>query len=182
MSDRPVRVYPEHYTPSDLDFDLDMRFEARSGVVHNPPDMQLTSGACGTWVLRIENRACDLKPGGVIALVRFNYQIAFNLQTDSPRRRDYCTVETNSSASLKLVTWRDSVNLLNLVVESGVFKKGETCTVRIGDRRQGSVGSEVFWSTTDAEFLLAADVDGTGAFHGVRNNPYRFSVIARPET
>ena len=181
MSDRPVRVYPEHYTPSDLDFDLDLSFEERSGIVHNPPDMQLISGACGTWTLRIENRACDLKPGGVIALVRFNYQIAFNLQTDNPPRRDYCTLETNSSASLKLVTWRDSVNLLNIVVASGVFKKGETCTIRIGDRRQGSVGSEVFWSTTDAEFLLAADVDGTGEFHGVRNNPYRFSVIARPE-
>ena len=180
MPDRPIRAYPEQYTPSDLDIRLDMRFESTDGTVYRPPGMRLVAGESGTWTFRIQNHACDLRPGAVINLVRFNYQIAFALQTTHPERRDYCTLETDSSADLNLLSWRDGVNLMSIVVASGVFKKGESCTVRVGDRSQGSVGSEVFWSATQAQFLLAVDTEGSGAFKGVSGNPRAFEVVAHP--
>lgn len=172
MSDQIIRAYPNRYTPSDLDVVLDMSFKTRDGTVWRPPDMRLVAGTCGTWVLHMENRACDLRPSGALNIVRLNCQIAFKMQAEVPQKRDYCTLETDSGASLKLIVGRaTSGNLLSIVVESGAFKKGETCTVRIGDRRGGSVGSEVFWTTTTGEFLLAVDTGGTGDFRGVRGNP-----------
>ena len=53
--------------------------------------------------------------------------------------------------------------------------------LRLGDRRHGSVGSEVFWSATDARLLAAVDCDGDGRFTGIRQNPLDFSVVASPE-
>lgn len=181
MPDQPVRAYPEHYTPSDLDIHLGLRFEAHDGTVYQPPDMKLVAGTCGTWVFRIENQACDLEASAILTLIRFNGQIAYCVQTTNPKARDYCTLETDSQAGLKLITGRTNVNLLSILVESGVFRRGESCTVRIGDRRGGSVGSEVFWSATTGAFLLAVDVDGKGSFQGARGNPYPFRVVAYPE-
>ena len=181
MPERTIPVYPQHYTPSDLDFILDPSFEDANGTVFSGSGMQLVSGARGTWRIRIENRERDLPAGAVMALVRFNYQIAYHLQQANPTARDYTTIETDSGAVLKLITRNDGVNLLDVVVESGVFRKGDTCTVTVGERRHGGVGSEVFWSATDGQYLLAVDVDGSGEFHGVEGNPFEFSVVHRPE-
>ena len=181
MPDTPIRAYPDNYTPSDLDIHLDLCFENRDGTVSRPPDMELIAGTCGTWVLKIENRACDLQPGAAFTLSRLNVQIAYKLQATRPEGRDYCSLETDSSASLKLIPGRTNVSLLSIVIESGLFRKGDTCTVRIGDRTHGSVGSEIFWSTTAGEFLLCVDPEGSGTFQGARGNPYRFQVVAHPK-
>ncbi|MDP6779584.1 MAG: DUF3604 domain-containing protein, partial [Candidatus Latescibacteria bacterium] len=181
MPERTIPVYPQHYTPSDLDVTLAPSFEDASGVVFSGSGMRLVSGARGTWRFRIENRDRDLPAGSAMALVRFNYQIAYQLQQTSPAGRDYTTLETESAAALRLITRNDGVNLLNVVVESGTFKVGESCTVTVGERAHGGVGSEIFWSATDGQFLLAVDADGSGEFEGVQGNPFDYSVIHRPE-
>ncbi len=99
MPDQIIRAYPDRYTPSDLNVVLDMSFETRDGTVWRRPDMRLVSGTCGTWVLRMENRVCDLGAGAAINIVRLNCQIAFKMQADDPQKRDYCTLETDSGAS-----------------------------------------------------------------------------------
>ncbi|MDA0747636.1 MAG: DUF3604 domain-containing protein [bacterium] len=177
MPERPTPAYPQNYTPSDLDIHLDMFFVDRSGTEFRPPDMRLPAGVAGTWTLRFENRGETLQPGAVITLVRFNYQIAFGLQTEDSHRRDYCTFKNESAATISLAAWRDSVNLISLHVEAGEFKPGDACTVTVGDSSGGGAGSETFWSTTDGTFLVAVDPDGSGNFKGTKNNPYEFTVI-----
>ena len=176
-----IPVYPTRYTPDDLAVDAAITFAYRSGETVDITATPLISGACGTWVLRIANQDRDLPAGAAIALIRFNCQLAFELQTRSPQGRDYCTLETASAARLHLSAGRSSINLLTVHVVSGVFAKGETCTLHLGDRRQGSAGCELFWTATSGRFLLAVDADGSGAFRGVRGNPFDFRVVAHPE-
>ena len=176
-----IPVYPGRYRPSQLAIDAAITFETRAGDVVDVSTAPLISGTCGTWLLRLTNCGPDLATGAAIALIRIGYQFAFALQTDHPRGRDYCTLETDSQAVLHLSVGRGSVNLVTIHVVEGSLKQGETCTLRLGDRRQGSVGSEVFWSATTGRLLLPVDTDGSGAFQGVRGNPHDFSVVAHPE-
>jgi len=178
MADRATPAYPGRYTPGDLDVGLEVSFERRDGATFRGPGLQLVAGDAGTWVFRIRNRAADLHAGAELTLIRLNIQLAFLLQTQNPRRRDYCSLETDSCATLELRAFRDNVNLFTVAVSSGTLRKGQSVTVRIGDRRQGSPGSEVFWSATQAQFLLAVDPQGSGNFVGVRANPCMVCVIA----
>ena len=176
-----IPAFPANFTPGQLAIDAAITFETATGDVVDLAAAPLISGTCGTWILRLTNNGPDLAAGAAIGLIRIGYQSAFELQPRNPRGRDYCTLETDSQASLHLSLGRDSVNLATIHVAEGSLKQGETCTLRLGDRSQGSVGSEVFWAATNGRLLLAVDADGSGAFQGVRGNPYDFSVVAHPE-
>jgi hypothetical protein len=180
MPDRPIPAYPNNYSPSDLAVDLHLSFTRDDGIVFQPPNMAVVTGDCGTWSFRFENQAEALTEGAVITLVRFNYQIAFALQTEDPHKRDYCTLETDSTASLQLLSWRDSVNLFSIAVQAGTLERGQSVTVRVGDRSGGGAGSEVFWSAVSGQFLVAVDREGDGRFQGARGNPHCFEVVAHP--
>ena len=178
--DRPLPIFPVDYTPSDLAFVVRVSFEAHDGRLSSLPEDALVAGTRGTWLIEIENRALDLGAGAAFGLVRMNGQIAYKLQTARRLGREYCTIETTGGAQLELVAGRSSVNLLSILVRDGAFCVGDRLTVRIGDRRWGSVGAEVFWSATDGQFLLAVDTDGSGQFLGIDGNPIRFRVVAHP--
>ena len=178
MAERPVAAYPGNYTPGDLDIRLEMKFTDLEGNVRKSPCLEVVTGDAGTWELRFENHHADLGPGAIITLVRFNYQIASDMPSDHPGKRDHCSLEKKTLAELELVTWKDSVNLLSVIVTSGQFRKGESFTVMVGERTGGSVGSEVFWSATNGTFLIALDTTGTGAFVGVSGNPFEFEAVA----
>ena len=178
---RPVPAYPANYAPGGLRLELDVCFESRSDGAYHLPDDPVVSGTCGTWLFSFANHDHDLHAGAVITLVRFDCQFAFELNTTRPLGRDYCTLESASGAQLSLRAGRGSVNLFSVVVEEGVFRQGDSCTVRLGDRRQGSVGSEVFWTATTGQFLVAVDATGKGSFTGTRQNPVDFRVVAHPE-
>jgi hypothetical protein len=104
------------------------------------------AGTVGTWVLTLTVVAESLERGGQIKIERYNFQIANQFQNKNPKRRDYVTV--TSTADVRL-----DVKLLNrahgLVITIGArLIKGDKIIVKIGDREGGSVGSEVFWTTT----------------------------------
>jgi len=178
MADRPIAAYPGKYTPGDLDIRLEMSFTDLEGNVRKSPNLKVVTGDVGTWELRFENLHGDLGPGTTITLVRFNYQIASDMPSGDPRKRDYCSLRKETQAELELVTWKDSVNLLSVIVNSGQFKKGDSFTVRVGDRTGGSAGTEVFWTATDGTFLIAVDENGSGEFVGALGNPYEFEAVA----
>jgi hypothetical protein len=178
MAERPIAAYPGKYTPGDLDIRLEMKFTDLEGNLRKSPDLEVVTGDAGTWELRFENHHGNLGPGATITLVRFNYQIASDMPSGDPRKRDHCSLRKETEAKLELVTWKDSVNLLSVIVTSGQFKKGESYTVLVGDRTGGSVGTEVFWTATDGTFLMAVDETGTGAFVGAAGNPYEFEAVA----
>ncbi len=173
-------AFPHHYTHGRLAFHMDVHFETLTGERIDALSQPLVSGTRGTWVLHIANRECDLTAGAAIALVRFDAQIAFALQTAAPRGRDYCTLSTTSGAELELCLGHSSVNLLTICVRSGILRKGEDIVLRIGDRSRGSVGSEVFWSATEAQFLLAVAPANEELFTGIASNPHSLHIVHHP--
>lgn len=175
---QPIPAYPHHFTPAALNVQFQVHFVGADGTVVELPDTPLVAGTCGTWVLTLRNLERDLPRGAVITLIRQNIQIAYRLQMDRPHGRDYCTLETDSQARLRLLVGRSAVNLLSVLVEDGIWRRGESCVIRLGDRRQGGAGAEVFWSTTTATFLLAVDPTGSGQFWGAASNPLTFQVVA----
>lgn len=177
MPDHPLRAYPRHYTPGDLAFDFDVRFEPADGgdTVHLARQSPV-AGTRGTWVLTVRNDHADLKAGSVFCVCRFDCQFAFEFQTDRPDRRDHATLEGASDAGLRLLIGRESVGLCTVVVDTGVFARGDSFVVRLGDTRGGGCGSEVFWSATSGRLLLAVDTIGEGGFVGA-GAPLAFRVV-----
>jgi hypothetical protein len=173
-------AYPQHYAHGRLALHFETYFETLTGEHIDAFKQPLVAGSRGTWVLNVTNHEADLAAGAAIALVRFDAQIAFDLQTDSPRGRDYCVLASESRAQLHLSAGRSSVNLLTVHVEAGVLRKGDSFTIRIGDRTRGGMGSEVFWSSTEAQFLLAVAQPNQELFEGVAGNPHSLHITHHP--
>lgn len=171
-------VYPGHFTAGEMPVNVRVFFETPDGERVNTADQPLTAGTRGTWLIYLTNAGPDLAAGAAICLVRFNCQFAFELQNQRPAGRDFCTVETDGQAELELGLGRCSINLLTIGIRSGIIRSGESIVLRLGDRRHGSVGSEIFWSATKGRLLFGVDADGTGIFRGVRSNPLDFRVVA----
>mgnify|MGYP002640163536 CR=1 FL=1 len=165
--DQPLRPYPTQYTPGNLALSLDVRFlpAATGKVVHLPVGLPV-AGTRGTWELEVRNEQADLPAGALFCIIRFDCQFAFEFQTARPDRRDYATLASTSDARLRLLIGRESVGLCTIVVTDGLFLRGESFTIRLGDTSGGGAGSEVFWSSTAGQLLLAVDATGTGQFVG----------------
>ncbi len=175
-----TRMYPSHYTPSAADYRVGMAFEARDGAHTSGRGLRVTAGACGTWVIRFTNHEADLVAGAAVSFFAFNTQFSFKYQTDRPDGRDYATIETDSDAALALFPGKGAA-LANVAVVDGALRKGESFTLRLGDRRCGSVGSEVYWTTTHGEILVGVDAAGDGEFVGIKDGPLPIEIVAHPE-
>ncbi|MFP6592921.1 MAG: hypothetical protein VCE12_20615 [Candidatus Latescibacterota bacterium] len=177
MPDHPVCAYPQHYTSGDLAFGFDVRFEPADGgaTVHLGRESPV-AGTRGTWVFVVRNDHADLAAGSVLCVSRFDCQFAFEFQTDRPDRRDHATLESCSDAALRLLIGRESVGFCAVIVDKGVFARGDSFIVRLGDTRGGGCGSEVFWSATAGQLLLAIDATGAGSFVGA-GAPLAFRVV-----
>ena len=172
--------YPQHYIPGRLAFHMDVHFETLTGERIDALNQPLIAGTRGTWVLHISNQEADLKAGSALVLIRFDAQIAFALQTGSPRGRDYCTISSSSGAQLELSVGQSAVNLLTIHVVSGVLRRGEDITLHLGDRSRGSVGSEVFWSATEGQLLLAISEPDQEFSVGALGNPHSLHIVHHP--
>jgi hypothetical protein len=181
VPDHPVRAYPQHYTPGALAFHLDVTFRPADG---SPPvllpDGSPIAGTRGTWELTVTNQQGDLPAGALFCVTRFDCQFAFEFNTDRPDRRDHATLESTGDAALRLLIARESVGLCTVVVDDGVFARGDSFTVRLGDTRGGGPGCEVFWTATIGQLLLAVDDNGDGEFTGC-GEPLEFRVVAHDE-
>ena len=171
--------YPERYEPGDLNISLALRFEDREGRIFTAPDLKVTAGAQGTWSIRVLNNEADIPAGGAFHFISLNYSFAHRIQVTDPARRDYATLETDSRARLDLAAEVPGYyNLCRVYVTEGVFRRGEEFTLRLGDRRHGSVGAEVYWTTTQAALVLGVDLAGDGTLAGIKGDPRRFEVVA----
>ncbi len=173
-------AYPQNYTPGRLAFHMDVHFESLTGERVDALNKPLVAGTRGTWVLHLSNQEADLGAGASIALIRFDAQFAFALQTHAPRGRDYCTLSSSSGAQLELSVGRSAVNLLTIHVVAGTLRKGDDITLRLGDRSHGGSGSEVFWSTTQGQLLLAVAQPQEELFIGAVGNPHSLHITHHP--
>lgn len=107
--------------------------------------LSLITGTAGTWVLRLVANT-EIPVGTAIDLRRFNIQLAHRLQTEHPGRRDYTSVECSGKADPAVE--RLGGKQITITIEHAPLRPGDEITVRIGDRREGGPGSEVFWTAT----------------------------------
>jgi hypothetical protein len=177
-----VNCYPEMYEASEIKLHMDIAFMDQAGNTAMTPNLKVVAGSAGTWIIKVTNQEGDIPAGSIFHLISLNYQFAYKLQHEHKRRRDFASFEKESKAEFEFSAIGGSKRQLCAVkVRSGVFRVGESFTIRIGDRRFGSVGSEVYWTSGEAALLLAINYSGGETFKGVRGNPHMFEVVAQPE-
>ncbi len=124
----------------------------------NNKSITLQSGTAGTWIVTFKPAADSLKRGTRIILDRINFQLACRLQDSHAERRDYVTVETTGKSKTNLELGPGDKTIA-ITIEEHDLETGDVITLRIGDRRRGSVGSEVFWSATRGRFTVSVAND-----------------------
>src|SRR5579871_1901742 len=106
-------------------------------------------------------------------------------QFDQPTAANYTTVEASNGA--KLDTWFDRLNIrpwantILVRVGRGYLREGDTITVRIGDRRQGSPGYRL-QTNCEAHVELRTSVDAFAAYEFCELAHPAFDLVAGPAT
>src|SRR6476620_8260255 len=105
-------------------------------------------------------------------------------QFDKPQAANFTTVEASNGA--KLEVWFDRLNVrpfantLLIRVGRGYLREGDTLTVRLGDRRQGSPGFRLQTNVeADVELKTSVDAFATYEFCELPVQP-RFDLVAGP--
>ena len=104
------------------------------------------AGSYGTWTLTIHVGEYGIDDGGTILLAR-RWACDWGIpQTTDPAGSDYCTVWTDGRATLRAhynpkAYIRPWASCLVIDILDGYLAEGETVTVGLGDRSQGSPGS-----------------------------------------
>lgn len=165
-----------------LQLKADVRFESIYGEHSAGQEIKVVSGTAGTWEVEVTNQEKDFGRGTAIEFIVLNYQFGYRLQLSDRKKRDFVSIEKQSVADLELeLTGRSFNHILTVYVRSGVFKIGDSFTLRIGDRQFGSVGSEVFWSAGKGAMILACNPDGEGHYYGTVGNPHIIEITAHHE-
>ncbi len=170
-------------TPGDEPDAFRVAFRAVDDSETTGPEFTLPAGKVGTWELTV-TVAAEVSTGGGGLFQRRGFLLGHRTQDYNPLGRDYVTLEADCDAKLKLI-----VNTLNqshkpsfaqVVVEAGALRPGDRFTLRVGDRRQGGSGSEVYDSTTVARLAAAVDRDGSGVYRELASSPVRVVITSEP--
>ncbi len=159
-------------------------FVGADGSISCGTEFELTAGRVGTWELRVRV-ARPVAVGGGFLFQRRGFLLAFHLQDYAPAARDYVTLEAATAARLRLVvnTYNQEYkpNVAQVLVEEGALQPGDEFTVRIGDRRSGGAGSEVYDATTLARLCAAVDRNGSGVYKSLAVSPARITIVSQPQ-
>ena len=105
-------------------------------------------------------------------------------QFDKPRAANFTTVEASNGA--KLEVWFDKLNIrpyantLLIRVGRGFLRQGDTLTIRMGDRRQGSPGFRLQTNVEQhVELKTSVDAFATYEFCELREQP-AFDLVPGP--
>ena len=104
-------------------------------------------------------------------------------QFDKPQATNFTTVEASNGA--KLEVWFDRTNIrpyantLMIRVGRGYLRQGDTLTIRMGDRRQGSPGYRL-QTKVEAQVLLKCSVDAFATYEFCELPPPTFDIVAGP--
>jgi Protein of unknown function (DUF3604) len=104
-------------------------------------------------------------------------------QFDKPQAANFTTVEASNGA--KLEVWYDRLNIRPYVntilirVGRGYLRQGDTLTIRIGDRRQGSPGWRL-QTNVEAQVELKTSVDAFATYEFCELPAPAFDLIAGP--
>ncbi|MGC6454841.1 MAG: DUF3604 domain-containing protein, partial [Candidatus Puniceispirillaceae bacterium] len=108
------------------------------------------------------------------------------LQTTNPAAPNYVTAHSNGEGRLSLSYSRRGGQrpwgeILTVTQHGGYLRPGETITIHIGDRRDGSPGQLVqTFAEAGRDFVVMADVQATGNFFPLPDHQLFVPVIAGP--
>ncbi len=144
-----------------VNFDFEMEFHDLNGNKVEGKKLNVITGTAGSWIFKIVNNQKDYYPGTNFIVLGTNYNFSHKCQTQKPKGRDYTTLKTISQAKLK-INPGSQVGFtcpFTVSVEQGVFKKGDSFEVTVGDTSEGSKGSETYWTVSEAKIFLIAEYD-----------------------
>ena len=162
----------------------ELAFQCRDGAVERGLALTLPAGRAGTWEFTVTVRE-TVRPGGGFLFQRHGFLLGHRMQDHNPRGRDYVTLESHTAARLRLV-----VNSLNqshrpgfaqALVTDGALAPGDRFTLRVGDRRQGGPGSEVYDCATLGKVVFAVDRAGDGSYRTLARSPATVRITAEPQ-
>lgn len=162
---------------------IEVAFHGADGRVDRGLALTLPAGKVGTWECTV-TVSRPVQPGGGFLIQRHGFLLGHRVQDYNPLGRDFVTLESNAAAQLRLV-----VNSLNqshrpsfaqVTVADGALMPGDRFTLRVGDRRHGGPGSEVYDSTTLGRFVFAVDRTGSGTFRSLACSPATVRICAEP--
>lgn len=175
-----IEVQPEPGAECDR---CEFAFHGVDGRIDRGLALTLPAGRVGTWELTVTVRE-TVQPGGGFLFQRHGFLLGHRVQDYNPRGRDYVTLESNAATGLRLI-----VNSLNqshrpsfaqVIVTDGVLAPGDRFTLRVGERRQGGVGSEVYDATTLGRLEIAVDRSGSGTYRTLACSPATIRITAEP--
>src|SRR6188474_461331 len=104
-------------------------------------------------------------------------------QFDKPQATNFTTVEASNGAKLEI--WFDRTNIrpyantLLIRVGRGYLRQGDTLTIRMGDRRQGSPGYRL-QTNVEAQVELRSSVDAFATYEFCELQHPAFDLVAGP--
>ncbi len=104
-------------------------------------------------------------------------------QFDKPQAANFTTVEASNGA--KLEVWFDRTNIrpwantIMIRVGRGYLRQGDTLTIRMGDRRQGSPGYRL-QTNVEAQVELRSSVDAFATYEFCELKHPTFDLVAGP--
>jgi len=104
-------------------------------------------------------------------------------QFDKPQAANFTTVEASNGA--KLEVWFDRTNIrpwantIMIRVGRGYLRQGDTLTIRMGDRRQGSPGYRL-QTNVEAQVQLRSSVDAFATYEFCELKHPAFDLVAGP--
>ena len=169
--------------PGDEPDTFEVVFRGADGSEARGHDLSLTAAKVGTW--EITATAADPVPaGGGFLFQRHTFLFSHRIQDYNPQGRDFVTLEARTDARLRLIVnsagQSHQPGFAQVLVEEGEMASGDTFTIRVGDRRQGGAGSEVYDATTLGRILGAVDRDGSGTYRELACNPARVLIVSDP--
>src|SRR6476660_4536855 len=104
-------------------------------------------------------------------------------QFDKPQAANYTTVEASNGAVLEVwfdrLNIRPYVNTILIRVGRGYLRQGDTLTIRMGDRRQGSPGYRL-QTNVEAQVELRSSVDAFATYEFCELKHPTFDLVAGP--
>ncbi len=163
--------------------DFQVVFRGADGSVAAGSSFELPAGKVGTWELTV-TVAREVAAGGGFLFQRRGFLLGHRTQDYNPQGRDFVTLQADTKARLRLVVntadQSHKPGFAQVLVEQGTLQPGDKITVRVGDRRQGGPGSEVYDSTTVARLCAAVDRDGSGTYRELAASPVRVTITSEP--
>ena len=175
-----IEIQPETGAEPDR---CEVAFHGSDGGADRGLALTLPAGRVGTWELTVSVRG-SVQPGGGFLFQRHGFLLGHRVQDYNPRGRDYVTLESHTAAKLRLVVNSQNQShrpsFAQVIVTDGELAPGDRFTLRIGDRREGGAGSEVYDATTLGSFVIAVDRTGGGAYRTLACSPATVRITAEP--